>query len=486
MKVNEKIVLYGAGACGKKLLDILDFCNFTNVVVIDSNEGRWQSYINNHKIESPDILSQLENFKWCISVNNESIQNEIRSMLVQEYELNIFNELSYMDLILYAYNRVDIKKFGINNINISKIENWSVIFDCEYGLVLGGIEEWTKGICTEFIKKGEMKSYILSNYGDYKIPNVLRNNILRADVNPMNAFLPNNMKELLKCLVNNLPCTLVTSQPNEVLVAGSIIKRYVGSNIQIISGIRGGSEEIYNNYFQMKACTDLYVCVSSDITRNMIMRGISEDKVLTMICPISYPEVFKKKYTINYKDPIRIGYAGRIVKEQKRMDLMINLIDILENNNLNYYLEFAGEGDYEQNIKEYVRKNFYQEKIKLVGHLGKEEIANFWLDKDVCLNLADYEGRSRSIAEAMANGAVPIVTETSGVHDDIYDKVNGFIVPIGDCEKMANCLINLESNRELLPIMGEKAHLEIKNKSSMENHYQFWIKIINDWKKKVI
>lgn len=480
--MNEKIIIYGAGERGKRLIEILDFCNVPIAVVIDSNSEKWGNYIDDYRIESPDILLQMIDYKLCISIANDDVKEEIREMLIGKYGFNEVNEMTYMDLILYAYDTVNINKFGIEPIELTHIRNWSVIFDCEYGLVLGGIEEWSKGICTEFINRGEMDSYILSNYSNYEVPEFLKNNIIRANVNPENAFLPSNIGELVRCLVNYLPCTLVTSQPNEVLIVGKILKRYFGRNIQIVSGIRGGSETIYNNYIQMKKCTDLYVCVSSDITRNMVMRGITEDRALTMICPISCPSELKRKYTINRDEPIRIGYAGRIVVEQKRMDLMIKLIDILEKRNINYYMEFAGAGDYELCIRDYIIRNNCESRIKFVGHLNKEEIEKFWSDKDICLNLADYEGRSRSIAEAMANGVVPIVTETSGVHDDINNETNGYIVPIGDYVKMANCIVDLELDRELLAIMGKKAHLEIKNKSNMQNHYLFWKKIISDWK----
>ena len=111
--------------------------------------------------------------------------------------------------------------------------------------------------------------------------------------------------------------------------------------------------------------------------------------------------------------------------------------------------------------------------------IDKKELYEFWKDKDICLNISDFEGRSRTIAEAMANGAVPIVTRTSGVNDDIYNNENGLIVSIGDYIEMADCIEKMEKNRKLLPIMGEKAHLEIENKSSMDDHYRFWKDIIS-------
>lgn len=477
--MNQKIVLYGAGEWGKRIIDILQFCDIEVAAILDSNADKWGIYLNKYIVESPDILCCMEDYILCITIENDLIKTSIRNALIEKYNINEINEISYMDLILYAYDQVDFKHLDLQDIKSYK-QRKSVLFDCEYGLVLGGIEEWTKGICGKFIEENEYDAFIITNNGKYEIPENLINNIIRIDVTCENSYSPSNVIKLAKVIASRMPCTLVTSQPNEVLLVGKLLKKFYGSNVQVIAGIRGGHDDIYENYIQKKDCADLFVCVSSDITSNMIKRGIAADTIHTMICPMEYPNPLIRNYTVSKEKPLRLGYAGRIVKEQKRMDLMLNLIEEIEKRHLNYYLEFAGEGEYKEELRKYIKKEKIGHRVKLVGRLGKKELYEFWRDKDICLNIADYEGRSRTVVEAMANGVVPIVTETSGVHDDIRNGENGFIVPIGNYTKMADCIERLEANRELLSKMGKKAHLEIKDKSSMDDHYKFWKSIISE------
>lgn len=88
--------------------------------------------------------------------------------------------------------------------------------------------------------------------------------------------------------------------------------------------------------------------------------------------------------------------------------------------------------------------------------------------------MADYEGRSISTLEAMGNGAVPIVTATSGVKEDIIDGLNGYIVPLGDYYTMADRIEYLAQHRSQLFQMGKLAHEVIYPKSSMKKHIEFW------------
>lgn len=473
----EKIVLYGAGNRGKMLAQLMDMHNMPIAAIVDSNSRIWGQKIGKNIVESPDILRKKDGISICITAVSSLTIEEIKKSIKNNYKIN-FREIAYLELIMTLYEKIDVdtllepRQTVIDN----KI---SILFDCAYGLELGGIEEWTKGICSEFIRKGQYTPYILTNYGEYNIPGELENNVLRVDVDKDMPFSLHNISQIMNCIAAYLPCILVTSKPEDALMAGKLMKKKYGEAIKVISGIRGGSREIYQNYTDMKACTDLYVCVSSDIRKNMILKGTDPEKIFTMICPVNCAENLIRDYAEALEMPIRLGYAGRLTLEQKRMDLMIKLITELENMHINYNFEFAGEGDYASILQNFIIEKHLNGKIRLVGKIDNSQIPQFWQKKDICINLADYEGRSRSIAEAMANGAVPIVTATSGVNDDIINGKNGYIVDIGDYKAIAKYVSYLDKNRLLLAEMGKAAYLELKEKSSMEDHYYFWQKMID-------
>ena len=488
----RKIVLYGAGNRGKILVQLMDMCHIPIAAIVDSNSRLWGQNIGKNIVESPEILHTEDCVNICITVVASLAIDEIRKKLKNEYKLN-FVEVSYLELIMSLYEKLDTdallqpENIFTNELKPTRV---SVLFDCAYGLGLGGIEEWTKGICKEFLRhypssqsgspneKEEYAPYILTNYGDYDIPCELKDSILRVDVDKDMPFSIHNISQIMNCIAMHLPCILVTSKPEDALLAGKLMKQKYGNAVKVISGIRGGSNEIYQNYMDMCSCTDLYVCVSSDIRRNMISRGIAPDKIFTMICPINCPENLTRKYTTEINKPIKLGYAGRLTIEQKRMDLMVKLLFELEEMHIHYDFEFAGEGDCTSMLNDFINQNNCQGKVRLIGKIPNSRIPQFWQERDICINLADYEGRSRSIAEAMANGAIPIVTATSGVNDDILDGENGYIVDIGNYKAIARHVSYLAQKRDQLPEMGKAAYLALRAKSSMEDHYLFWQQMI--------
>lgn len=469
----DNLVIYGVGERGSNLILLIDSCGWDICAVVDGNQELWGTHIGCHQIKAPDVLKNMGEITLCITpmFHADSIRKRMKEVLKGK-----FKEISYNCLIQEIYATVDFSDV-LGKAPVYNREN-SVIFACLDGMVLGGVQEWTKDICTKFLEEKNENTYILSTGNTASTASALKNHILNVDIDTGRMNSVENIRKLVVCLKEHLPCILVTSYPYEVF-AGKIVKEAYPDKIKIISGIRNATENTYQEYLDFRGCVDAYVCVSSDITKEMIRRGIEADRVHTMICPVNCPEKLMRSYTDEKTRPIRLGYAGRIVVLQKRMDLMQKLIEILEARKINYDFEFAGEGEYCLQMQQFIRERHLEKKVKLVGVLDKNKIGNFWRNRDICVNMADFEGRSRSIAEAMANGVVPIVTKTSGVNDDIRNGENGYIVAIGDYEAVADRIAELEQNRNLLLDMGMKAHIELKEKCSMEEHYRFWKEVIH-------
>ncbi len=478
VNISQNIIIYGVGKRGRSLVELMDICGVHIGHIIDSNRELWGMEVGKHIVETPDVLMSEKNPEICITVGSFLGIADIRKKLMQICQFDISNEVSYHSLIMYLYQKIDMKSL-IKKKQTHERDGISVIFGCESGLGLGGIEEWTKSICAKFVKEREYESYILVGNSADSIPKELNNHILQADIDSGQMFSLHNVEQIVNCIIPYLPCIIVSSQPDQTLLAGKILKDMFGERVKVISGIRGGHAEINDSYMDMRACTDLYVCVNSTVREDMIKRGVSVDKVYTMLCPVECPAVLKRSYSLDSNRPLRIGFAGRLEKEEKRMDLMLRVIELLEERRLSYCLTFAGAGSYQETIEMFIEKHACYDRVKLLGKIDKKAIWNFWQEQDVCVNISDHEGRSRSTIEAMANGAVPVVTDTWGVKDDIKDGENGFIVNVRDYRAMAEKLCFLGKNRDMLPLMGKNAHKELMRKSSMDDHYRFWQEIID-------
>lgn len=477
-KEIKEIILYGAGKRTQRILEYIRFVNMEKVYIVDSDKEKWGNCLDDWIIQPPDFFSQRKNTCFCITLASEKYIAEIRQILLEKYDCNLSREISYGALLRYIYrNHTGIRQ-KIIEADLGNKEK-SIIFDCYNGLGLGGIESWTKDVSSGLFKKYGKKIRILTRKGDYNINEEIERMVDYYDeMIPDSNLIDEKLYGNLQYLLRKLPCTVITSQADDVLMAASIIKKYYVDKIKIISVIHGSEEKIYKCYDVYRNDIDLYVGVSKDIKRDMMSRGIERERVCSMTCPFPCERKIQRTYTQDKTKPVRIGYAGRIEYEQKRIDLLLKLIEKLSLENINFIMELAGDGPQKAQMEQEVVKIGVEEKVRFLGKINRDKISEFWRRQDICVNISDYEGRSISIIEAMGNGAVPIVTDTSGVREDITNDSNGYIVSKGDYEMMAEKIRYLEANRACLSKMGKLAHDSIYPKSLMKPHLDFWEKIL--------
>ena len=163
----------------------------------------------------------------------------------------------------------------------------------------------------------------------------------------------------------------------------------------------------------------------------------------------------------------RIVAVGRI-DSNKNHEMLIRAFLKIADDIPEYSLEILGDGDLRQQL------------IKLVGELtagaegsrdaighgdGSHDAANRISLPGVCRNVADRianadifvlcsntEGVPNTLLEAMALGIPAISTDCpcGGPKDIICDGENGFLVPVGDVDTLADCIYKLANDDKLM------------------------------------
>lgn len=191
-----------------------------------------------------------------------------------------------MELILNAY------KEKLNILDKSKSEKLNILFDSYNGLGLGGVEAWTMNLCESLINEGKNDIYIISNKGDYNIACLMKKHIIYVDVDLDKKFSEKNILNLVKVIKAKMPCKVVTSTINDVLLAASLMKICYPDSIQIISVIHNSIKWMYDEYLKFKNFIDIYIGVSQDIRNDMILQGIEPEKIFTMTCPFVCEKIY--------------------------------------------------------------------------------------------------------------------------------------------------------------------------------------------------
>lgn len=465
------IILFGTGNRGKKLYKLFLHYGIEIKYWIDSDKNKHNTILEGKPVYSPEKIQNEEDVFVCISAVDEKLEmyGKLLDYGVSQHRIRKFTE-AVLDCISHSVSWTYPDKDEGNQ---------SIILDCSNGLVLGGVEAWSTSVLGELLKEGK-EAYVLSPKGEYDIGYKVENRIIWVDSNPEKPFSQKNIEQMLIALREKLPCVLIASCVNDVLLAACSLKKKYHKDIKIIAVIHQGVLSVYKEYSELSEYIEKYVAVSEEIRQGMIHYGIESEKILHMTCPVERVEPYIREYSLDKEEAIKIGYAGRIESVQKRMNCLVEVLLELERFGTNYCVEVAGTGCYLGKLKNEIKKNRLEHKVKLVGQIDRENMAKFWVKKDICINLSDFEGRSISIMEAMKNGAVPVVTDTSGVREDIQDGFNGYIVPIGNCKSIAKKIEYLSNNREKLPLFGNRAHEILEQKSNMNIHMEFWNKVLQE------
>lgn len=451
------------------------------VAVTDSDPKLWGQKCFDRPIIPPDSALCNRSIPVCIDVSSSSAIASIRDRLIQEYHVPAKNLVEYSTLLMQIWEigkTADLLRKGYAQIMVRPV---SIINDCNMGLGLCGIESWSNMLCSKLRERGweNLRIYVNSE---------LRTETLTGEWVPLSECVdwvggsPGSGRgpdlDTLRYLAERMPCIIIANS-EETLCAACVLKKLYPGGVRIVSVPHAGLETTYRSRAGLKDYVDQFVVVSTDGLRAMAELGCGKEQLRCMQIPFDCEERLERSYSEYDGSPIKIGYAGRLERTAKRMDLLLRLIQSLANKGLNFHMEIAGAGAYEHTVRDFVEKNQMNGKVSMLGRLPREGIPSFWRNQDICVNLSDFEGRSISVTEAMGNGAVPVVTDVSGVRDDITDGVNGYIVPVGGYKAAADRIELLTRNRGRLREMGRAAHDKVYPKSLIEPHIQFWEEILS-------
>ena len=224
----REMIIYGSGQRGSGLYILLHNNRIKVKYVIDTNAGKWNTPFYDTVISSPDVLLGDDKTLICIAIAREEDAISVRTRLNREYGVDAEREIGYFDLVWDLYQRdMDIQTALKKETALGSPQ---YIFECDYGLGLGGIEAWTKSICTELLLDGRKNLHIISDRGEYDIPDILEDKVVNLPINHNEMFATETMVRIIEHLLQQLPCVVVTGQFYMTLLAACLVKPYYFSN----------------------------------------------------------------------------------------------------------------------------------------------------------------------------------------------------------------------------------------------------------------
>jgi glycosyltransferase involved in cell wall biosynthesis len=158
------------------------------------------------------------------------------------------------------------------------------------------------------------------------------------------------------------------------------------------------------------------------------------------------------------EQPLKIGYVGRIVQEQKRVMDFVPLVAELAKRDVSFELKLIGDGPDRAELQNAFTKAGLTNYVEFLGWLTTARVKEELRGLDVFALLSDYEGLPVALLEAMAFGVAPVVTNTeSGNTQLVRDGENGYVVAVGNIQAFSEHIESLARDRDTLKSIGRAA-----------------------------
>ena len=201
---------------------------------------------------------------------------------------------------------------------------------------------------------------------------------------------------------------------------------------------------------------------------------ISHDKLSVIFNGVVMPEKIipadiRKEFGIE-ADEVVIMYHGRLDPE-KGLDVLIDAMEKLGcSQRFKLILVGRGSDEYTAHLKEKIARNGLSNKIILAGF--RNPVLPYVASCDIgVLPSIVPEGCSLAAQEHMSQGHPIIATDNGGQREYIENGRNGFLVPPGDAQALADAIKLLIENAELRKQMGQQAKNDYDDHLSYERFY---------------
>lgn len=469
------IFFFGAGRLGRYWLEQWRSFGIELNGIFDNSESLWGTMCDGVMIYSPDMIREFEFDYIFITCRKE------KEILSQLLDIGIAgNNIvsgyhSILNHMLYFATKKMILKDTMTGC-FDRVADKRILLDLQNGMVLGGVEAWSYETAEKLNEKGYQGLYLTTDAGVHRIYD---STFPAYTMSYKNIEKEKDKIEIcVKKIIDTLPCTIICNFPQYIFWSACIAKCLYPNLIKIVAIQHSDDIVYYEAYSLWKNAIDVCMTISSRMEYKLKLLGMKPEKLERLEWQIPCKKDLKRTWDEEEEKPLQIGYAGRITVTSKRIDLLFPLADSLKRRHVDFQINIVGTGDYSEILIQKIREENLQNCIVPMGYVERKNIPDFWSEQDIMVSCSEIEGHSISQSEAMAEGAVPVITDVSGARDDVADGYNGFIVKVGDIEALADRIQELYLDRDKLKQMGIRAHDTIYKRQKNMDQAAFWDKLI--------
>ena len=151
---------------------------------------------------------------------------------------------------------------------------------------------------------------------------------------------------------------------------------------------------------------------------------------------------------------LRLLTVGRL-SVTKRIEMLIEAVEILHRTACKVRLTVVGGGQLEQQLRKIVTEKELTDVIEITGRMDPEKMPEVYWQNDIFISASMQEGMSNAMLEAMATG-LPIVTTRCEGLAELIDG-NGLVAEHDNIEEIAKAIKRLADDSKLYKRMSTAA-----------------------------
>lgn len=306
----------------------------------------------------------------------------------------------------------------------------------------GGAERVATILANHFVKKHVVEFFVMekSTVECYPVDPIIKINEVGIEVRRGNKFravvnfcvtLMRQRNVLLMKIKEYKPDIVISFLPKADMLVYTIYRK---NGFRWISSERNDPmsrnkiEGLLLNHIYKKA--DMIVCQTNKISEFYKSKGIKHTTVIRN--PIILSDSEKTELGISFRYLITVGRLDR----QKNYEMLIQAFSKVKSEMAcPEKLLILGAGPEEEKLKRLIKKLDMSSEIMLLGR--KNNVFDYLRSAEAFVMSSNYEGLPNALIEAMAVGLPVISTDFfTGAAAELIDESNGFLVPVGEMEKM--------------------------------------------------
>ena len=363
----------------------------------------------------------------------------------------------------------------------------------------GGIEKQTITFANELSKKYDVEiisTYSMKREPAYSVNNNIKIKYLIDDAPNRNEFKEAvRNKKLLKVFKEGCKATRILKMKRELMIKeikniksdfifstrlefANYLSKYAPKGIVTLTEehLHDDSEKYIKRIKKSCENLDYLITIGKGSTKNY-SEWLKDNKRIKIV---EIPNILEEVPEVNSKlETNNLISVGRL-HPVKDFETLIRVFDLVQKEVENATLTIVGGGDELVNLKRLINELGLDNKVKITGMVGKEEVQQYMLKSDIYVMTSLTECFPMVLLEASSVG-LPLVSfdVPVGPKAIIEEGKNGYLIENRNIEDMANKVVELLKNREMLKELGANAK-EMSYKFLPGNVMKKWYEIFDN------